>query len=439
MAGNLSSDASRDTSTVPESHQNLTIRKRRQTGDLDAPLPLRSDDMYTLQCVTERRDYAITRLESKTRYLTPNSEKLLTLYNNACWDFVLEEEVAEWTAEKRKRHIEEIRAYETHISTAGFVKDISSPGLLAELITLRRYVYLARYGDYAAHLVSHLRKEAAIKPRTAFAETISGKQHWSEISNAIREESPVWTEQRAQDVELVPTTYAVYDNCVRAGIRNHDHMIAVIHVYADRNVAFHRGLQENLEAQKYATIAKWLYEDLRDLSSVCSPAMAEAEEVMRVVLEQLRDEWFDVTYAPDQPEGWNHKPAIRAVHDQLKNTKKVKEDTLRAVAEKAAQRLGLDDQNSELLMQAAAEPATPQQLPPPGPGSPTVSGKGEGKASKAKRAVDTSDRRRAWDYIMEQQSGQYSQIKMTLAKQREINRAVSAYRHAYGESPPPDI
>lgn len=327
-------------------------------------------------------DYALQRLNSTTRYLTPNSRKLLTLYKDACFDLHLE--LDDLLPAEKKEHIDALQGYEANISTTYFLKDVSAPELLQELVKLRRHAFLARYGDYARHIVAQLRKgAAAAQPPTQYADKLSGQFLWSDISNSIKEESTTWQSQGSLQVDLVPVTFAIYHNCKVAGIQNFDNMISLIHLYADRNVAFHWGIQEDLEAQRYSVIAQCIFEDLRDLSSVCTPAMADTETALRALLEQMRDDWFETCDAPDQPQGWDNKPAIKEQYKQLKKGKKVKEGTLRLVAQRAATRLSYDQENEDLVVQAATETPNPSyQLPPPGPGAPTSSSKGKSKAPK---------------------------------------------------------
>ncbi|KAL8927092.1 MAG: hypothetical protein Q9172_001514 [Xanthocarpia lactea] len=157
-------------------------------------------------------------------------------------------------------------------------------------------------------------------------------------------------------------------------------MIHLIHLYADRNTAFHLGLQENLEKANYHTIAQDIYKDLKDLGSA--------------------------------------KKAIKKKNDA-------------EMAKKAAIRLGLDTESEDLLVQAATDHLG--LLPPKGPGQ---SAKGKGKGKAVKEDIDVSDRKKAWDTIMALQRGQYNSIQNTLVKQRAINRMVSSYRKSFGDDPP---
>lgn len=436
MSGSPSSSG-RNPSATPNWQANISVRKHRtRTVDLAAPTPLPSDDLYTSECLNQRIDYAKQRLQSTTRYLTPNSRKLLTIYHDACWDLHLK--VNTDSNKGRKIHLDTIRKFETDLSTKHFLNDVSSSDLLQEVINLRRQSFLARYGDYTAYIATKLRQGAAAKkPKTQYAEKISGQFIWTGISKKLKEEAPTWRADRAKYPELVPTCYAVYANCRAAGIQNADRMMDLIHLYAERNAAFHRGIKEDLETQNYARIAQCIHEDLRDLASVCPPSMADEEIIFRALLEQMRDDWFDTSFAPDQPGGWSFKPAIREVYDQLQKKKAAKDDAFRKVAERAANRLQWDQENEELLVQAVTTVSDPFKLPPPGPEHSTVSSKGKAKASIASDPVDVSDRRKAWDTIMKQQTGQLKALERTLSQQRRINRIVSAYRATYGEDAPP--
>ncbi|KAL9014322.1 MAG: hypothetical protein Q9173_001030 [Seirophora scorigena] len=409
----------------------LPVRKpRSRTIDLTVPPPLVLDISYTSEVLFERMGYAAQRLGSTTRYLTPNSRKLLTIYHDVCANLHLEYD--DTPDDEKAQAIGAVRDFEVQMSRAHFLRDVSSSELLQELISLRQMTFWARYGDYAGHIASKLRHAAAVaQPPTPHADKISGNFQWTKISQSLKEEAKDWKSDGSQYPDRVPTIYAVWANCNTAGIQEHETMIRIIHLYADRNEAFHRGLQGYLEKPEYWKIARCLYEDLRDLASVCPPSMVDTELMWRSVLEQLRDDWFDISAGPTNPGNWNHKPAIRTAHEQLRKSKAEHQRNLQLIAAKAANRLALDKGTEDLLVQASTQPPSPFQLPAPGPGTPMMSYKGKGKA-KAAKPVDVSDQRKVWDTIMKQQLGQLPQLEMTLSKQREINRVVSAYRAAYG-------
>lgn len=70
---------------------------------------------------------------------------------------------------------------------------------------------------------------------------------------------------------------------------------------------------------------------------------------MKAVLETLKDDWFDVSLAPDQPGGWLPKPALAQFSDSLKKDKlKADKDLAEPVAKKAKALLAAGDEDHSL-------------------------------------------------------------------------------------------
>ncbi|KAL9579894.1 MAG: hypothetical protein Q9203_006520 [Teloschistes exilis] len=158
------------------------------------------------------------------------------------------------------------------------------------MIKLRRYVVWARYGDYASHVTAILRdKSKEAEPTPFAAEEKSGQYLWKDVSLRLRQEESAYRQYVFQDQSLVKTTHAGYTAANRAGI-DFDTIITPIHHFAGPNSAFHNGLKEELEEGRSNTTAHHIFNDLKDLSSLCPPELAEQELRMRVILEALRDE-----------------------------------------------------------------------------------------------------------------------------------------------------
>ena len=267
--------------------------------ELITPGPLSSVAGYTPERLEERADYADARLTSTTRVPTPNIAKLLTLYKNACMEMHLGYETLS-RADLAAR-AEEIRGYDQDLSEQEWMRDNPDSTMPDEVLKLRKLVYWARYGDYAAHMASQLRKKAGEDPKTAFAEKISGQFLWTDISAQLKREERAYNKTFLRDESVVPTIIAVHEARGPVGI-DVDAMIRTIHLYADRNAAFHRSLKEMLKAQEYLGIAKIIFDDLKDLGSICSPAPSDDEAAIRALLEQLRDEGFETSFNSDKPE-----------------------------------------------------------------------------------------------------------------------------------------
>ena len=401
--------------------------------DLVTPVPLSSVAEYTPQRLIERADYADARLTSTTRVPTPNTAKLLTLYKQACMDLHLELEDEEISQAERTKKAEEIRGYDQEFSDQEWFRENPASAIPENLLKLRKYTYWARYGDYAGHMASQLRKKAG-SAKTAFSEANSGQFLWTDISQNIKKEEPSYKENCFRKIDTVTTTFAVYEACVHIGIDS-DNMINLIHMYADRNKAFHKGLKEMLEGQKFLSIAKCIFDDLNELPSICPPELSDDESAMRALLEQLRDEWFDISSNPNEPEAWIRKPAIEEAYNALQKSKQAREQHDLSIAQRAENRKIALDEDIDLLLQAATNPEDGKLLKK-GPTSPTTNKSGKSKKRKASQPIDVSNRSEAWKTIRKQQQQLHGDVLETLSKQREVNRIFSAYRAKYGSSLP---
>ena len=145
---------------------------------------------------------------------------------------------------------EEIRGYDQDLSEKEWMRENPDSTMPDGVLKLRKLAYWARYGDYAAHMASQLRKKAGEDPKTAFAEKISGQFLWTDISAQLEREERAYNKTFFRDESVIFTIIAVHEACARVGI-DVDVMIKIIHLYADRNAAFHRDLKNMLKTQKY--------------------------------------------------------------------------------------------------------------------------------------------------------------------------------------------
>ena len=182
MNSNSPTKSGKGPSNIPNPQFNLAVRKKRAlTKDLKLPQAV-LHELYTEELIRERIDYSEQRLNSTTRYLTPNSRKLLELYKNALYDFELERSTM--TGQETRAALDELRHFESTMNSAGNLNDVSSDKLLKELIDFRRQVYLARYGYYAAHAAAEIRSHAAATG-SPYGERLSGAHLWTKISQDI--------------------------------------------------------------------------------------------------------------------------------------------------------------------------------------------------------------------------------------------------------------
>lgn len=404
-------------------------RKRASTAsqDLRVPPPEALPSHYTPDRVQKGIDYATARL---SRNPTPNTEKLLTLYKAACVA-ALDDLVN--TAQATKENLDEIRGYEMTMSNKLWIAEVPSfqqEELVKNLLQLRRFTFWVRYGDYA-QVLSHMLRSTAADNKVEYWKDISGQYNWTQISKAIRDEQGIWDKYGSGKPQQVQTTLAVYNACQHSRME-HDNMIEIIHLYAERNTAFHRGLSETIEKHKYNQIADWLERDLRDLPSIVPVGWIEQEVIMKASLEALRSEWFDTTSEPDEPLSWTWKPALASYGESLKKDQnKAEKENQLAIAKIAAELLAIVDEEAEPLAQAFLLP-NKEMFPPEVPDT-TAKGKAKRKASQP---IDVSDRKKAFATICEQHESAHDERKKSISHVRELNRTLLAYRDEYGSESP---
>ena len=90
----------------------------------------------------------------------------------------------------------------------------------------------------------------------------------------------------------------------------------------------------------------------------------------------------------------------------------------------------------ELLTQAATE-SDMSKLPKRDPTSETTTKKGKSTKREASKPIGVSDRVKAWNAIKQQHYRLHDDFQNMPAKQRQVNRIVSAYHDQCENFPPP--
>lgn len=417
---------------MPDTLPVRKTRSRANTIDLVVPTPLASPNEYDQKCLEERAEYAAIRLNSATRKPTPLTAKALEVYLQAC--LTMSSDYSHLTEEQRVRRATEIREYDDDLSRREWLRENPSSGLLADVLALRKMAYWARYGDYAGHIASHLRIKAA-KDKTEFWTELSGEHLWTDISAKLKAEAPDYKANGNQHPEQTPTTWAVYKACLTNAI-SFNPMINIIHLYADRNEAFHRGLKEMLEAERYWDIAQCIFDDLENLASVCPPDAYEEEETMRLLLETLRDDWFDTSFGPNNVQKWQVKPSLRDYMKDMKDALQRMSDHAVHLATKIQARMDHDQEDLALVKQAIKPPQS-NQLPEDGPKTPVKMRNWKPVPQKARKPPKVNDRQQSWKTILDTQYKIHKDVQAATNKQRELNRLVREYRKHHGDAPPP--
>ena len=161
------SQSSSSTSRPPPHDQQLLVtwvRPRANTADLQCPRPELHPNGYTDDRIRPGLAYAERRLRSKTRKPSPVLQKLLMIYQGACFEILQRGD----SEEKPIHIISEIRNYEIQLTEktwAWTASDDKTQTIQDSLITLRLQFH-ARYGDYAKRLAHMVRKCSIIQSRT---------------------------------------------------------------------------------------------------------------------------------------------------------------------------------------------------------------------------------------------------------------------------------
>ena len=215
----------------------LAVARERASSldkDLQLPLPESHSKFYSQPRLNRAISYAKERMSRNT---TPRTQKILELYLAACRAAL--DELTSNDQGTFHQLFEEIREYETQISQRLWLSAIPNSQqskLESDLLELRRLTLYRRYGDYTAQIAKNLRFATVDRDH----EILSGSQLWTQISRRLRDEESYWNLYGSRQPDTTPTTFAIYDTCVHVGM-DYTNMIHIVHLYAERNDAFHLG------------------------------------------------------------------------------------------------------------------------------------------------------------------------------------------------------
>ena len=403
-------------------------RSRAKTNDpvLEAPKPESKPEAYTQERLLEGIRYVNARL---TRNPTPRTVKMLELYRQDCEAAITEQKTnAEGTI---KLLLNEIRIKEIDISNSIWFREIpdaKQEKLEQDLLQLRRLVFHARYGDYFAALTKMLKK-SAMEYKSENWRTLVSLNYMTDLSKKISQEKPQWDKVNI-DTTKVPITYAIYLSTRHLGIQ-FEAMIDIIHLYADRNHIFHKGLDEALAQEDYADIAQWIDRDIKDLSSVIPMEFLDQEAGVQAALTALRSHWFD-RQGSTNPKAWAATKHLRehAAKKKLDPEKAAREEAQR-VAQMTQNLLAKNQEEAALLQQAATTP-DPKKVPKEALKTHSA------PAKKRKASTEmTNDRRSTWKAFYNQQVKAHESYEQTIATARAANDTLLDYRNEWGSSSPP--
>lgn len=268
---------------------------------------------YTRERIQEGIDWAYQRLDSKTRKVSPLSEKLFLDYVEALSTY-LEDEKEGFPEQDKEKQLFNIRAFEEDIGR-GRWHELSAggdkPSWAADIIQLKKYQLFARYGDYLGHICYKVRGESQKKEVEGWAK-LSGTRNWTDVSMDIKAEDAAWKKYGSGHPDEVKTTYAIWQTCLIMAF-DFNTVVEAIHGYADRDKLFHSGLGHLAQEAEYSGVAKALFEDIKGLESFMSVKDAVPHDCISAILFQLKEQWFEIDNE-DTPGSWIPKSELRALH-----------------------------------------------------------------------------------------------------------------------------
>ncbi|MCJ1467811.1 hypothetical protein MMC07_006436 [Pseudocyphellaria aurata] len=414
-------------------------RPNADVPKIQPPRPELQPKDYTVERIQEGIAYVDKRLGSATRKPSPNLSRLLVTYKTACQDFLEQYENNPSTLD-RSTLLTELRSYEEDMSSDAWFREIDSQEshkYKQGLLQLRLYQCYARYGDYAKMLAHDLRITACAQG-TPDWELLSREFQWNDISKRIYEEHKRWEAHGlCACKEEIKTTRAVHKACLALGA-DFDQMLLAIHTYGNRNETLHNHVGTYADEGKYAKLAETLSKDLNDLSSIIPLELKHEETLMRAILLELRDKWFEIEvdeYIQPPPDEWFPTEALRDMHrnrklPEVKAAAKVEHD--KSVLRGAQKRLHRAGQIQELVQQLSAKPDA-TALPQPGP----QKEKGGNKRQESNsNHLSPSKRKKVWLAISKHQVRACSAFSSSLDLQKQVNMMTASYRTSFGSSPP---
>lgn len=207
------------------------------------------------------------------------------------------------------RRIDEIRRYESDFPIP--IRHFPTSLLPSKILQLRRYVFWARYGEYAKAIHNLIRRDPSQQLRTEKWGTFEDEPDlWKNVSQALRKEA---TEKDKKNLlTLGPTQYAMYLACRQLGV-NEDSTVKMIDTHVARgSKLIERGFSAELKDNPN-DIRYLLFDDLQDLGSVVPPTWDDEELSMRAAIQIMKDEWFERRWDDHYPGTWTCGRAILEV------------------------------------------------------------------------------------------------------------------------------
>lgn len=295
----------------------------------EIPIPEAHSSLYTKERLQKSLVYAEMCLQR--RDISPRSELFMQLYKDEIKDALNTEAV-----EKRDHHVIMIIAEERLMQEKEFLRPFKSASTIEmgdQLLQLREFQYIARYGDYMKIIPNRLKIHAS---NTKFEdwELISGSVYWSKIADQLEEEEKKRKEATSKglfQVTSAPVAYAIFKACYDLGISD-DLAIWAIKEYAARNRGAHRDLIDLKKEGQYSLLAMILCADRNELFSTfsCIGSETDLTHLQNIIQGEIDTMFEDTVENPTNPSVWVPSPALRQIHrDAMQKAKQPIKDEIK--------------------------------------------------------------------------------------------------------------
>ena len=203
----------------------------------------------------------------------------------------------------------------------------------ADLLTLRQMQYLARYGDCVKIVVNNER-----------IEELSSRHRWTELSATLKEEGynlmKVMKDPYGSSTKhySFPMLHAIKLACNAMGY-DMNLVKYSIHLYVQRNLSFHRDLEDLVAQGDFPVLANMLYRDLRDLRCVFS-SFTSGTDILSLsgIMTRLIKALFDTSVDMDYPNAWIATPELVNVYRKANQKTPGQSNVFAEVIEAAAKK-----------------------------------------------------------------------------------------------------
>ncbi len=267
------------------------------------------------------------------RDITPRSVHFMTAFKDEVIDAL-----EALTDDERKYRVGGVRLLERVLEKHDFLH-VEQPDevkkLQADLLSLRKTQYYARYGEYLNEIPNQVRSYVTGSdiPNNSL---LSSRQQWTEIAEEIAMENDEYNKLGPSNASKVKYDLhrVLKAACTSLGI-DHRHAEWSIIEYGDRNKEVHRDMDALKAAGDYVRLAEMMHHDYKDVDFIFSDIdkdEVDKEHLRSVVLEQI-NRWFVVPEDISQVEAWR---VSKELFDFTNNAKDAKFGKLSRAEKKAA-------------------------------------------------------------------------------------------------------